>query len=97
MSSTAATRGRPAAKSSPVIASGTVTASMRPSAIGPSTARNPTHHHAAMRLDRESRALPMRIENAMASSTVTIASHVWPYHSAPRASAAVIGANARIG
>jgi hypothetical protein len=97
VSSTAARRGRVAAQSMPVSARGTVTASIRPSAIGPSSARKASHHHAAIRRVRESRRVPSRMAKAAASSSTTIASHVCPYQAEPNASAAAIGPNARIG
>ena len=82
--------------STPTIASGTVTESIRPSAIGPSRRRKPTHHQPSATRSRH-RPHPVTNPSATALSSMTIESHVLAYWSGPKASAASIGTMATIG
>ena len=70
VSSTAASRGMVPSTSIPTIAIGTMTASMRPSATGPSSSRNASHHHPT-RATRGSRPNAVITANAAASTIIT--------------------------
>ena len=93
---TAAARGRVAISSTPTIASGTVIESMRPSAIGPRSSRNATHHQATPVLRRK-RPHPVSTPKATRSSTSTRLSQVLGNSSGPKTRASSIGTSATIG
>ena len=94
--STAAVAGRVASSGTPTIATATVIESTRPSATGPSSKRNASHHHPTV-VSRRSRWNDRITMNATASTIITRVSQVGVNCSGPNTLAISIGTNATIG